>query len=186
MPPQVASHWGANGEVNGYMSRFWGLFLMPIISVFLYLLFLFLPKTDPYKKNFKEFEKYYNLFLVIIFSFLFYIYLITILWNLGFQFNMTRVLSPAFAVLFYYMGVLMEKTKQNWFVGIRTPWTLASEKVWDKTHKLGSKFFKVSALFSLVPLIIPSYPFFFIIVPLILSLIFLSVYSYLEYKKIKK
>lgn len=186
MPPQIASHWGINGEVNGYLSKFWGVFFMPILSVFLYLLFIFLPKTDPYKKNFSEFKKYFDLFLLILFGFLFYIYITTILWNLGFRFNMIQILSPAFAVLFYYIGVLMSNTKRNWFVGIRTPWTLSNEKVWIKTHKLGSKLFKAAGLISLLSLILPSLSFFFILVPVILFSTYLFIYSYLEFQKIKK
>lgn len=184
MPSQIASHWGINGEVDGYMSKFWGLFLMPILSVFLYFLFLFLPKTDPYKKNFKEFKKYYEFFVVIIISFLFYIYLLTIFWNLGFRFNMIQFISPGIAFIFYFAGTLMSKTKQNWFVGIRTPWTLSNEKVWVKTHQLGAQLFKACAFISLFSLVLPNQSIFFIIFPIIFSSIFLFIYSYWEYKKL--
>lgn len=186
MPLQFASHWGANGQVNGYMSRFWGLFLMPIITVLLYLLLVFLPKTDPYKKNFKEFKNYYDTFVVLIIGFLFYIHLATIFWNFGFRFNMTQIISPAFAVLFYFAGIMMENTKQNWFAGIRTPWTLSNKTVWQKTHKIGSKFFKASALISLLSLFFPNQSIIFILIPIIFSSIFLFIYSYWEYKKLEK
>jgi uncharacterized membrane protein len=178
MPPMMASHWGVGGEVNGYMSRFWGLFFMPILSIFLYLLFRFLPSTDPYRKNFKEFENYYDNFVVVILSFLFYIYLLTLIWNLGHKFNMMQFMSPAFAVLFYFAGILTSHAHQNWFVGIRTPWTLSNKVVWQKTHAIGGKLFKLTALLILFGTGFPQYAFYLLLVPIIFTTVFVFVYSY--------
>jgi uncharacterized membrane protein len=119
-------------------------------------------------------------------AFLFYLYLITILWNFGFNFNMIQLLVPAFAVLFYYSGVLIEKAKRNWFIGIRTPWTMSSDKVWDKTHKLGGKLFKISGIISLLGLLSEDYAIYAIILPIISFTAYLFVYSYFEYKKKNK
>lgn len=184
LPPQIASHWGINGEVNGYTSKAFGLFFMPILSAFLLLLFIFLPKMDPYKKNFEQFKNYYQNFINLIFIFFFYIYLITIAWNLGIRFNMIQILSPAFAALFYYAGVLMTHAKRNWFVGIRTPWTLSNEKVWDKTHKIGSKLFKIVAIISLLSLPFPTFSLYFILIPILFVTVFVFAYSYWEFRKI--
>jgi uncharacterized membrane protein len=183
LPDQVATHWGSNNQVNGYSSKAFGLFFMPILSVFLFFLFISLPKIDPYKKNFDQFKNYFQNFINLIFVFFFYIYSITIVWNLGFNFNMVQILSPAFAALFYYAGVLMSHAKQNWFVGIRTPWTMSNEKVWNKTHKIGGKLFKLTGLISLLSLILPSLSAFFILVPILFTTIFVFIYSYIEFKK---
>lgn len=183
MPEKMASHWNAKGEVNGYMPKFWGLFLMPIISVAILSLLILIPKMDPLKKNIDKFRKYFDIFIVVIALFLFYLYILTLLWNLGKRFNMTLFLLPAFAVLFYCIGILTENAKQNWFIGIRTPWTLSNEKVWDKTHKLGGKLFKIVALITLVGAIVGKYTILFILIPIILVVIYLFVYSYFEYKK---
>lgn len=185
-PDKIVSHWDSQGQPNGYMSKFWGLFLMPLISVALFLLFMLLPKIDPLKNNIKKFRNYFDGFIIIIFIFLFYLYILTILWNLGLKFNMILFLIPAFAVLFYYAGILIEHAKRNWFIGIRTPWTLSSEKVWNKTHKLGAKLFKVSAIIILLGLIFQKYAIWFIIIPIIFSVIDTTVYSYFEYKKLRK
>jgi uncharacterized membrane protein len=183
LPNQLATHWGTNGQVNGYSSKMFGLFFMPVLSIFLFLLFIFLPKIDPYKKNFDQFKKYFQNFINIVFGFLFYLYLITIAWNLGINFNMTQVLSPGLAIIFYYAGVLTSHAKQNWFVGIRTPWTLSNEKVWDKTHRLGGKLFKISALIMLLSLFLPNLSIFFILIPIFGTTIFIFAYSYIEFKK---
>jgi len=105
MPEKMASHWNAKGEVDGYMSKFWGLFLMPLISVGLFLLFIAVPKIDPLKHNVEKFRRYYDGFIVLIIVFLFYLYLLTIFWNIGIRFEMIQLLVPAFGILFYYCGV---------------------------------------------------------------------------------
>lgn len=183
MPEKAASHWNAQGQVDGYMSKFWGLFLMPIISVGMFLLFILIPRIDPLKSNIQQFRKYYDGFVVLILVFLFYLYLLTIFWNIGYTFNMIAFLSPAFAILFYYAGILIENAKRNWFIGIRTPWTLSSDKVWDKTNKIGGKLFKIAGLLALLAIFFESYAIFIIIVPVIMVSIYTVVYSYFEYQK---
>jgi uncharacterized membrane protein len=183
MPDKIASHWNAQGQVNGYMSKFWGLFLMPIISVGLLLLYILIPKIDPLKSNIQQFRKYYDGFMVLIIVFLFYLYLLTIFWNSGFRFNIITFLSPAFAILFYYAGILIENAKRNWFIGIRTPWTLSSDRVWDKTHKIGGKLFKIAGILALGAMFFETAAIFFIIVPVIVVSIYTVVYSYFEYQK---
>lgn len=186
MPEQMASHWNEKGQVNGYMSKFWGLFLMPIISLIMALVFVLIPRIDPLKANIEKFRKYFDWFIILIFLFLLYIFLLTIFWSLGSRFNMMRVLAPAFAVLFFYAGVLIENSKRNWSIGIRTPWTISSENVWDKTHKIGGKLFKASAVFSFFGLFFPDYAIRLLLVPVIFSAVFCFVYSYFEFKKENK
>jgi len=172
------------GQVNGYSSKAIALFIMPVISIFLLLLFRFLPLTDPYRKNFSQFENYFNHFVIIISAFLFYLYLLTIAWHLGFQFNMVRFLSPAFAGLFYFTGVLVSVAKRNWFVGIRTPWTMSSDKVWNKTHQLGGKLFKLAALTTMIGTLFPDYSFYLLFIPLVATSIFIYIYSYVVYRRL--
>lgn len=183
MPCRMASHWNIKGEVDGYMSRFWGLFLMPIISVFLVLLFVLIPKIDPMKANIEKIKKHYENFIVLLLLFLFYLYILTIFWNIGLRFAMVRFLVPAFATLFYYCGVLIEKAKRNWFIGIRTPWTMSSEAVWNKTHRIGGRLFKLVAIFSLLGLYFQDCAFFFMLFPLLSVVIYTTIYSYFEYRK---
>ena len=183
MPEKMASHWNTKGEADGYMSKFWGLFLMPIILLGLFLLFILIPKIDPLKENIAKFRKYFDGFIVLITLFLFYIYLLTIAWNLGKRFNMGQMMMPALGMLFYYCGILTENAKRNWFIGIRTPWTLSSERVWNKTHKIGGKLFKVAGLIAFLGIFFPNYAFYFILVPALLVAFYTIIYSYFEYQK---
>lgn len=183
MPAAVASHWNERGEVDGYMSKFWGLFLMPFISVGLVLLFVLIPKIDPLKANIEKFRRYFDVFVVLTVVFLLYLYLLTILWNMGLRFDMIQLLAPALGILLYYCGVLIEKAKRNWFIGIRTPWTLSSDKVWEETHKIGGRLFKVTGVVALLGVLLPDYAMLFVLVPILLVAAYTIVYSYFEYQK---
>lgn len=185
LPERVASHWNAKGEVNGYMGRFWGVFLFPIILTGLLVLFMLIPRIDPLRENIEGFRSYYDGFIVLISLFLFYIFLLTLFWNMGRRFNMTLVLVPAVGVLYYYLGIMLENAKQNWFIGIRTPWTLSSEVVWNKTHKLGAKLFKAAGALAFLGLLNQSYAVYFMVGPILVASIYTIVYSYREYSKIQ-
>lgn len=179
----MVTHWGIGGNANGFSPKSFAVFFLPGLAVFIYALLLFLPSTDPYRANFRQFKKYYDDFLVLIFIFLFYIYWLSIFWNLSFNFNMLSFLTPAFALIFYYAGVLTQNARRNWFVGIRTPWTLSSDTVWQETHRLGGKLFKAVALISLLGLVFPSLAFYFIIIPVLAVTAFVFVYSYILYRR---
>jgi len=186
LPSKVASHWNADGQVNGYMNKFWGIFLLPVIMAGLFLLYVIIPKIDPLKENIKSFIKYYNAFWILLFVFLLYIFSLTLIWNLGYRFNFTKAFVPAIAILWFFLGVFLGKLKRNWFVGIRTPWTLTSDIGWDKTHQLGGKLFKIAAVISLFGLFFEGkIVIFVIIIPVIVVAIITIVYSYIEYKKTK-
>jgi uncharacterized membrane protein len=183
VPDPMATHWGFSGQVNGYLPKIWGLFVFPGISVALSLLFLAIPRIDPLRANIAKFRATYDHFVIVILIFLLYVFLLTITWNLGLRFNIGQLLSPAFGVLLYACGILVGRARQNWFIGIRTPWTLSSEKVWDRTHALGGKLFRIAAVLALPGALIPSLAFIFILGPVLVISVYLVVYSYLEYRK---
>src|SRR3989339_1530644 len=112
-PDVMATHWNAEGVVNGYMPKFWGVFMMPIIGVVFYLLYLVIPRIDPRAANIAEFRKTFNLFWVGLMVFFFYIASLTNIWNLGVHFDFTQAVAPAVGMLFYFIGNLMLKTKRN-------------------------------------------------------------------------
>ena len=185
MPDQIASHWNIQGEANGYMSKFWGLFLVPLMSVGLFFLFAVIPRIDPLQNNIKEFIGYYWSFIILFLGYMLYIQVLIVVWNLGFTYNMFQALSPAMGILFFSIGFIIGKAKQNWFMGIRTPWTLSSEIVWEKTHRLGGKVFMISGLISILGFFFEGYfALLLIMAPIMVGSIFLVVYSYYEYQKI--
>jgi len=185
MPEQMASHWNINGQVDGYTGKGVGVFFMPILSLAMFFLFVFLPKLDPMKQNYKAFINEYNALIALLIGFFYYIYLLTMGFNLGYEFDFTRFLSPAFGILFYFLGVVIQKAKQNWFVGIRTPWTLSSERVWEKTHKISGDLFKAAGIVALLGVVLPQMLLASVAV-ILASAIFGVVFSYIEFNKEKK
>lgn len=183
VPALVASHWDAAGNVNGYLSRVWGIFLFPIILVVVFLLLYFIPRIDPKRENILHFIKYYDYFLIGFSIFFYYIYLLTLLWNIGYRFNFTTLLVPPIAGILYLAGMLLPYTKRNFSIGIRTPWTISSDTVWDKTHHAGGIVFKISAVIALLGTAFPDYALWFLLAPIIASAIGLTIYSYILYEK---
>ena len=150
LPDPMPGHWNAAGEIDGYISKFWGVFLVPIISIALTGLFLIIPRIDPLKANIAQFRAAFNWFIVVFMAYMLYVYALTLVAALGTPFNMTLMLLPAVGLLFIGMGYLMSGAKRNFFIGIRTPWTLSSDTVWDKTHKLGSKLFMLGGVVTIL------------------------------------
>ena len=185
LPNNIITHWNADGSPNGYMSKFWGLFLLPFITSGIFLLFMIIPKIDPLKKNIEKFRYVFNSFVLVFILFMFYIDILSLIYNLGYSFNMSRMFLPALGFLFIYLGIIMKNIKQNWFIGIRTPWTLSNEKVWDKTHNLGSKLFQISGILTFLGIFYPKYSIYFVLAPILLSSVVLVLYSYLVYHKIQ-
>jgi uncharacterized membrane protein len=183
VPEQMATHWNSQGEVNGYMSKLWGLFFMPLMITGLVLIFLLIPKIDPKKENIAKFRKYYDGFIVILILFLLAVHLQILLWNAGFKISPNSVLPLSIGLLFYYLGILTEKAERNWFIGIRTPWTLSSEKVWKKTNRLGGKLFRIAGIAAVFGAFFPELAIYFILVPVLIVTGISIIYSYMEYQK---
>ena len=183
LPDQMASHWNVNDEVNGYIPKFWGVFLIPLITLGMLALFLVVPSIDPLKANIAQFREIFNIFIVLIIAFMLYIYGLTLAWSLGFtNFRMSTAMLPFLGVLFIAIGFMLRKAKRNFFIGIRTPWTLSSDSVWDKTHQLGSILFMASGAFAIIGGFFGGMTaFWFMFVPLIGSTLFLVIYSYVLY-----
>jgi uncharacterized membrane protein len=184
LPDEFASHWNVQGEVDGTMSKFWGVFLAPLLMVFMYLLYLVIPRLDPLKANIEAFRPTFNLFMAAISAFLFYLFVLTLSWNSGVRFDMTAALLPGIAVIVYVAGVLMERSKRSWFIGLRTPWTLSDDVVWEKANRLTGLLFKWSALLIVLGAIIGGWiAMTLVLIPLVGSALWGVVYSYLLYRK---
>ena len=183
LPDQVASHWNEYDQVNGYMSKFWGVFLMPAITTGLLLLFLVIPSIDPLKANIQQFRDTFNTFIALIIAFMVYIHGLTLAWNMGYTgFRMSSAMLPAMGLLFIFMGMMISKAKRNFFIGIRTPWTLSSDRVWDETHRVGGKLFIGPGVLALLGAFFPDYAIWFIMVPVLGAALFSVVYSYILYQ----
>lgn len=184
MPELMASHWNAKGEADGTMSRFWGLFLFPLVSLGITVLLLAIPKIDPLKANIDKFKSYYYGFIISFLVYFLYIYILTLVWNLGWNFNFSQMIIPAIGILMFIVGVLTSKAKRNFFIGIRTPWTISSDEVWNRTHRLGGKMFKIAGIIILLLSFVPEIAL-YVLLGLALGItVWLVVYSYILFRRL--
>lgn len=183
LPQNMASHWGLAGEPNGFMTKAWGAFFPPVLMAALFGLFAVLPSIDPLKRNVQESRSAYNLVIVSIIGFLALIHGYALAWNIGLRLPVARVMIPLTALLFFVIGSALPKTKQNWFMGIRTPWTMSSETVWRKTHEHAGKAFQWAALVMLLGLLFPRAGFAIVIGSILGTVIWTVLYSYFAYAK---
>jgi len=186
LPDRVITHWNWVGQADGWGTKTFSTIGIPIIMLAMYILFKFLPKIDPHHQNYQNFAKAYSAMQLAIIGLLTVIYFVTNLVNLGYNLSIAKIVPAIIGAMFIIMGFYLKDIKLNWFVGIKTPWTLSSETVWHKTHVFGSKVFILSGvLFLIAPYLPASFAlyFFIIFMALVLSTI---VYSYLVFKQEKK
>ena len=182
LPPAFVSHWNASGMADGTMTKCSGLILIPLIMIACVVLFALLPRIDPLRKNYETFRNYYEGFILVFVLYLLAIQILMILWNLGYPLSTNITFPILFGILFIYLGVLIEHAEQNWFVGIRTPWTLSSVAVWKTTHERGGKLFKCAGIASFVGVLAGSYALWLILIPALTVAVYTVVYSYVAYQ----
>jgi uncharacterized membrane protein len=186
-PAVVPTHWNWAGEADGFSSKGFAAFFFPVLISLIYVFFLIVPELDPMKKRYEEFLTVYHEFKTLMVGFLVLVFLYSGLAGLGYKIPFNIVIPALIGILFIIIGLMLNKIKPNWFFGIRTPWTISSEKVWKKTHALGAKIFVIMGILIILGTTLPVFIFWplFIIVVLTGSLIPV-IYSFLEFKKLPK
>lgn len=190
LPAQIPIHWSLDGSVQyGSRSTIW---INGSMGILLAILFPILRKIDPRSKNYDKFGKYYDDFQI--FMMLFFIVITAVIvsesMKLG-RINVEMVIVLLVGVLFTIIGNMMPKFKNNFFIGIRTPWTLANEEVWNRTHRLGGIMWFFGGLVIIATAILLSGSVLFVIftgVTLVISIvpIFMSYFWFREIKKRKE
>ncbi len=136
-PARIPVHWGLNGQANRYGGKVEGLLLLPALALGLYVLMIALPRWDPGRANYRAFAGSYTLIRLLLTTLLAVIYGIVQLQIHGSPLATNTVIPLVVGGLFIILGNQMGKLRPNWFVGIRTPWTLSSKMAWVKTHRFG-------------------------------------------------
>jgi uncharacterized membrane protein len=184
LPERLTTHWNAAGTADGTLPRTPVLVGAPLLVAAIVATFEAIPRVDPLGRRFEEFRAAYDAFAVLTAGFLTYTYGVVLAWNLGYEFPIQVAVTPAVAVLFVAVGFLLERAERNWFVGIRTPWTLSSEAVWRHTHDLAATLFKLAGPVALGGLAFPDLFVYFVAGPAAGIALATTVYSYFDYRRV--
>lgn len=186
IPANIPTHWNASGQADGFGGKN-TIFIIPIIFFIILVLFLILPLMEVFRENMLKIYNYYYAFKIIFSVFFAVLFISTLLPTLGYDINVSFVVIGMIGLLFISLGIILPKLKRNFMFGIRTGWTLSSDNVWEKTHKLGGILFIVLGGITEILLFILKLEmlfFIFLILTMLVSL-FLVFYSYYIYKNDK-
>ncbi|HKI78724.1 MAG TPA: SdpI family protein [Ignavibacteriaceae bacterium] len=186
LPDTVPSHFNSKGMPDGYSSKTTVIAIGIGASIGLYLLLTFIPMIDPF---WKKIEKKYNIFLLfrdILIAFIVFILVIDFI-SAKEGFFRSDLMGIGFGVLFIIIGNYLPKLPRNFFFGIRSPWTLASEEVWHKTHRIGGTLFVIGGAIMII-LILLKVELFITIISVLVPISIYSglIYPYFLYKKLEK
>ena len=184
LPEQMAIHWNIEGEPDDYGSRFFGAFGLPLTTLGSYLLLLFVPVIDPRRQNYPRFTKVYRWIKLGFVLFMLGVHLVTLAFNLGYKLDIGRLVTLGLGLLFALLGRGLPQIKPNFFVGIRTPWTLSNPEVWAKTHRFGGKLFFWSGIALIGTTVLSNRTRFWLLMFLVFgTALATTVYSYLCFRQ---
>ncbi|MEB4857021.1 SdpI family protein [Priestia megaterium] len=184
LPATMPIHWGANGEADGFATKINAMILTVGIMVLIYFVIAFVPRIDPRKENYKYFSKTYNILLNAVLLLFFFVNMSTILQGLGYNVPMSYIAPIMAGLVFIIIGNYLQRVRSNYFMGIRTPWTLSNENVWKKTHRLSGKIFFIGGLLILISAFLPDgYKSIIMWGSIVLCVAIPYLYSYVAYKK---
>lgn len=184
LPASMPTHWGASGEANGYSSRLWGAWMLPLIMASVWLIMRAIPHIDPRKANYEKFSGMYDALVILILAFMLLMHIVILIAATGTPIRMDRIVLPSVGLFIAIMGLLIPRVHPNWFIGIRTPWTLTSDLSWERTHKIGGRLFVVlGILMAVSTFLVPDVAIWILVAAAIAMTIFLLAYSYQVWKE---
>jgi uncharacterized membrane protein len=150
LPDRVPTHWDAQGHVNGYSAR-WTLFVtVPGIMLAILGMFRLLPWLSPKHFEVDTFVSTYLYIMLVLLAFSVYLHGLILWVSVGGHWNMGQTIGGGVCLLFALLGNVMGKVRRNFWIGVRTPWTIANERVWNATHRFAAKTFVLGGLAGLV------------------------------------
>ncbi|MGH8214642.1 MAG: SdpI family protein [Rhodanobacteraceae bacterium] len=185
LPAQTPIHWDAHGNVNGWMPRFWAAAFWPLMLLGLAVMFVILPVISPRKFEIRPFARTYGIVVLATLAFMLVVGTIGLLAGAGYHVSVQLVAPVAVGALFMVIGNFIGKFRKNFFVGIRTPWTLTSEVVWERTHRLAGWLFVLAGLGWIVGGLLHTSPVVLVVAALAAGFI-PAIYSYFLYRRVER
>jgi uncharacterized membrane protein len=186
LPARIPTHWGIDGKVDGYGDKGWAVFLMPLFLVGMLIFFRFLPALSPKNFEVEAFHSTYLLIMVLILGLFSFIHAMALYGALhpGWE-GSSRTLIAGMFLFFAPLGNVLGKVRRNFYIGVRTPWTLASERVWTDTHRLAAWLLVLGSVVGFV-ITVAGLPLVAAIAVLMASLLVPVVYSFARYKSLER
>lgn len=185
LPEQMPVHWNARGEIDGYAGRLFGAFLMPGMMALMTALAAVLPWLSPKRFEVETFKDTYGFVMLLVVAFLGYVHGILLWAALDSSLNTAKLALAGIFLLFALLGNVMGKVRKNFWIGIRVPWTLASDQVWNETHRFAARlYFAVGAAGFVASL--AGLPFPAAIALLLCGAVVPIGYSLVRYKRLEK
>lgn len=147
---QIAIHWNIQGEIDNYASKGWGLFTTPLIALAMGGLLKALPHMEPRRKNLEKSPKLVGATWIGVMMVMWVAHITVVGTALGWQIDIIQLITIAIGFMMLLIGNYAAKSKSMFMVGIRTPWTLSSDTVWAKTHRLGGRLFMLGGIVMIV------------------------------------
>jgi len=187
LPDIIPQHFGPNGEVDRYGPKYM-IFVTGIMPVAIYFLIDIFRNIDPRKESYKKHEKAYSIMKLSMSVFFIIMQWVTIFISLGYNLSINLVITVSIGIMFIVMGNYMSQLRDNFFMGIKNPWTLTNSTVWKKTHRVGGYTFMllgvISILSGIISIYIPEISFVLFTAAVIIWAIGINIYSYIIYKKL--
>jgi uncharacterized membrane protein len=185
LPTVVPIHWDAHGQINGWGPK-WSLFLYgPGMMLLIVLMFSALPWLSPKKFEVDSFRATYLYIMIVIVAMLAYFQLLIVISALGLVIDVSGAVVGGVCLLIALLGNVMGKVRRNFFVGIRTPWTIANERVWNAAHRFAAKTFFAGGLLGLIAVILRG-PFWMPVICILIAVLVPVIYSLVFYKQLER
>jgi uncharacterized membrane protein len=184
LPDTIPTHWNMDGQPNDWSSRAFGALIAPMLLLFMWGLVYVLPAIDPRGANYAKFGGAFEAIIDSVMLFLLGMHIMLLRAGLGHPVQMERIVPFGIGGLLIVIGNLLPRARPNWFVGIRTPWTLSSDRVWEKTHRLGGRLFAAAGVLIAITAIFWAKWAEVVLITLVLFVTAaVLIYSYLEWKR---
>ena len=184
LPDQIPTHWNIEGEVDDYTAKPWGVAIMPLAAIFVFVVMRLIPVISPKGFRTDSFMDVVNVFTVVIVGFMSGVAILVLLEANGRDVRINEMIFAGVGLMFIVLGNYMGKVRKNFFIGIRTPWTLASDEVWSRTHRLGGKVFVLIGIFMMLNSFV-RFPVQWLIASIVVVALVPVIYSYVIYRRIE-
>lgn len=184
LPAQTPVHWDVHDNVNGWMPRFWAAAIWPLVMVGMAVAYALLPVISPRRFEIKPFARAYGIIVLATLAFMLVVGTVALLAGAGYHVSVDLVIPVAVGALLMVIGNFMGKFRKNFFIGIRTPWTLTSDVVWERTHRLAGWLFVLAGVVWVIGGLLNASPA-VLVVAVLVAVLVPAIYSYVLYRRVE-